>query len=378
MNAKKECGKTIHLSQLVFGYLKQWRAVAAAMLVGAVLLGGLQLVLPARMVTDSRITTENQQKIDDNQSTIQSYYDSIGGKNETQALKERNERIKNDSQTLERQKKALSRCEETLSEVEDLMDSLSGSALMDALSTKTKLLEDMRELQNSVGECEANISYYEKDIKNVKKQFAAIKKLKAENKKLKAEMEAQPESRSIKRILGFAVLGACIGAFLVACAVLVRYWFRKTLDAASSVGERWNVPVIADVHAQPQTKHNTKLDQRIAAWSGDAQPRNTDAAYELLAAKLQAICSADEIILCGSIPAEKIEQLAQRLRKNLTAGRTILAVGNPAEDAQAAKILKGREAVMVEKIDSSRYAEMNALLEQANLEQTHIIGCIVV
>lgn len=65
--------RTIYFKDLLFAVLYRWRAVLAAMLIGAVLLGGMELLGASDKVTlnSVSVTPENQIKIDQYQNTLE-------------------------------------------------------------------------------------------------------------------------------------------------------------------------------------------------------------------------------------------------------------------------------------------------------------------
>lgn len=65
--------RTIYFKDLLFSVLYKWRAILAAMLIGAVLLGGMELLSASDQVTlnSVSVTPENQIKIDQYQNTLE-------------------------------------------------------------------------------------------------------------------------------------------------------------------------------------------------------------------------------------------------------------------------------------------------------------------
>lgn len=207
----------------------------------------------------------------------------------------------------------------------------------------------------------------------------AVALLRQRNEELTAAMEPYPDLKSTADYIKYAILGIGLGGIAAVAYLIARFILSGTIDGADSVREYYGVAVLANLHLS-NGKPNTWIDRLLKKWNGELLSIDFDSEYELLAAKLQAVCpdSCGEILVCSTADADGVEKLCAGVQGFLGKDTAIRAIGNPALDVKAAKAAKNAVVLVAEETDRSRFEAVDRLAEQLELSSAQVLGFVLI
>lgn len=368
--------KTVNLKRMAITCLKSWRVILIAMIIGAVLSGGISFLWAPKIIeVDQAVIDANQEQIDQNDSLLNQY----------NAAKE----------ILDHQRSNLATYEELLKEAIKLKDSSHSEVDAELLSQISSFTEKITSAKINIIELEIGIENYKKQIKDIIEDAEesmslsiqdeyddvadTLERLNEELEERNASMEPYVEQRTVKNIAVKILVGIVLGAMVVVGIVAVKFIFNKKIDSIDSVRECYRLPVLANLYC-PKDKRRTGIDRMLKKWAGEALEIDSDAEHALIAAKLQAICPDEsaEIMLCSADGRDIAKALGNGIRENLGGTINLIAIGNPVRDAEAALAVKDAAVVLVAKINTSRYEEISETIEQLALSKANILGFILI
>lgn len=397
MNNYNNEGKTIDFKYFIISYLKKWRIILIAMIVGALLFGVIQILKAPNVITASKdVITANQKQIDKNNETIAEYKKTITSNKSK--ISSNNDNIVNRENDIVAAKQKLSEQQSYLASYENLLNESNKLKNIVAAKDRAVLIVQIAELtdkimilETEIKATEASIKTYEQEIADMKlavssslpnsieKTEQKIVALEKKNDELRAAIEPYPEKKSLTSIIIFSIIGLFMGAFAVACFELIKITLCGKVNSSNCIKERYHIPVLSVLHIV-EGKHKTKLDLTLERLNGEKREIDEAVEYEILAAKIQSICPEDKknILLCGSIDTDSIEKLRIGITKFIGDKITIDIAQNPCQNADAALAVKNSCVVLVEKINESVYTVLDQIIEQLTLSNSRILGCILI
>jgi len=388
--------KKIDLKRLAVKWLKHWRMIGVAAMVGAVLMVCVCAISGGETVDpQDSLATTNQQQIDANNSSIAEYEAHIEKNNENiessdEILAKMCANADEARARLEIQRECLSTYESLISEANRLKDSVSSQdrveqvmEISDLTEKVLEITEQIEAIEASIVECETQMDEYRQTVATTLPETneylqKKIDELRAENEELQATVTAFAKGGSVGDYLKYAALGLALGALTVAGYVLVVTMFGSKVEDAEALKERYGLPVLADLHVT-KSKYNTGFDRRIEKQNGEKRTINAEAEYKLLAAKLYAINPEEngDILVVSTADSSYTSALCDGIKKHLQKELEVNAVGDPVRDAGAAQAVKNACVVLAERIDESAYADIDRMLEQLSLSNAKVLGCVL-
>ncbi|MDD6678374.1 MAG: hypothetical protein PUF71_03180 [Firmicutes bacterium] len=183
---------------------------------------------------------------------------------------------------------------------------------------------------------------------------------------------------NLKEIMVFCVLGAVMGAFLVACWVLTKEILSGKIACPADVKGRYGLFIVGNIHVW-QEKKGTRLDRWLNRCLGHRTKVNTEEACRLMAAKIRLIChnGEKEVLLCGTADQKKIQEVCDTVGKYLPADLKLQVIANPAYHAEAAQMLQTADVILAEEIDRSTFRETDKIVELVSVSGRKVLGCIL-
>lgn len=420
--------RTIYFKDLVFSVLYRWRAILAAMLIGAVLLGGLECLSASKEVTlnSVSVTPENQLKIDQYQNTLERtellieshtvYMDEsilmkldsyaaytaglyVSANPATEADSENRAAAilyayrtglldtavmealgkKYDMETI--YLKELITPEVTNAGILNIF--VRGRTLEEAEAIVASLKEILEAQQEQVSQTIAphklQISSFSAgpaidkalyDLQNAAQQRMTTLKNTATSAttELNKLLPTQLQSGKAQPLL-FAVVGAFLGAFFMAAVTCVMHIGSGKVYSARTLKDRAGVRILGCVSGKKRKAIDNwlrKLEGRILYTQPDA-----------IIANIANRCTEyKHLLVFGCCDADLIRPLTEEL---IASGIQCTLCAEPAGSAQAIKALPGCDAaVLVATCGESSYDDVIWTVETVGEYQKTLLGCVLI
>lgn len=397
MNSYINEERAINLKRLAVEYFKLWRIILFAVLAGAVAFTCFcALKAPEVIVPDEKLVASIQKQMDSNNTSIAELQKGIKNNNSQissniDAIAERENDIVSATTKLEGQKKDLVTYENLCAEANRLINIVSADSRAELIAQISDLTGKILSIKNQIRVTGKEISGYEKEIETLQEAIdttlpeaneqlnARMEELQLQNEELMASMNPRVISKSAGDFVKYAIIGCVLGAFAIACYVLARFLLSDRIDCGDSVSDRYNVPVLADLHLS-EGKHSTRLDLMLEKWNGERRELSDIAEYKLLAAKVCAICpeDADSIVIVSSVDDPCAAELCENIARHMEEGISISVAGNPLCNAEAALRARNSCSVIVEKAGKSVYRDTTGMIELLSLSNSRILGFVLV
>lgn len=393
-NEPKKFTRVISVRWLLFTYLKLWRVILLAILIGGLLMGGYKAVSAASAVEDAALVAENEEQISANNGRIEECTEKIAknmediqtGRDEINYLQDE---VGLQTQRLATLEAYLATCEEALAKAQ----SLAASAGEDSAVILSQLAECSQRVQDTndqIYELKTSLTTNQRNLKRCKEVVeeelplenqalqTELLTLQMKNATLQAEMEPKPADKSLKSIVKFALVGGFMGAALVGCWLICKLRVQNRLYSEEELKDCFGFYELGSL-AVAHGKHATKLDLLLEQWNGESRQIDEEAAYRLMAARLQAVSNeGDSFVLSGTVEEAALERVCHGLTQYLPAGNRVDMVAAPLNSPEAIVSLKNARVILVEAKDVSSMREIGRLAEQLWVGNAQIAGYVVI
>ena len=420
--------RTVYFKDLVFSVLYKWKAIVAAMLIGAALLGGMEYLGAAGEVTlnSVSVTPENQMKIDQYQSTLErterlieshSVYlkesvivalDSYAAYTSTTYISvtpASQESVNDPTSAIlfaYRTEILSNTVMEALGEqlkvapiyVKELITpEVTGTGVLnvfargrtleeaEAIAAYVKTLaEDRQErisrtiaphsLQTSSVSAGPAVDKALYDLQNAAYQRMTSLKNTVTNTttELNKLLPTQLQEGEPQPLL-FAIVGAILGAFLMVAIACVQHIGSGKVYSARTLKDRTGLRILGRVCGKkrnPIDRWLRKLEGRVAHTQPDA----------IIANIVNRCAEVKQLLVFGETDAELLRPLTEKLNE---AGVNCTLIAEPAGSAQAMKALPACDAaVLVEVCGRSAYEDVLLTVETVTDYGKTLLGCVLI
>lgn len=388
--------QSIDLKQLVFDFLKKWRLLLVLMIIGALLLGGYRALKPAAHVVDSAAQEEIKKKIEDNEKQQDALLDS---KLEAQ------DQIETNKQTIASKENTIVNLEEQITNqqayiesskiiLEEMQDLYSRSKGEEAASLMTQILDmhnQIQTVQNKIWVWKQDVVNANSEIKSLQNTNAgsltrSIAKLEKEIDKLQEDRVKLEESLlgtetveqpSVKKVILFAIVGAVLGAMVLAIWMFLRVLLSHKLQNIQELAEVYHFPVLGSLYIS-HSKHRLALDRWLDRLSGEQRQIDDAAICSRIAAQLrvQIPDGAQRVVFTGTLSENVIRAVCDEVRTAVPEDWTLCVSADPLRDSNAMVMLKNANVVLVEakrESDTRAIRELMKLLSVCHAKQLGFI-----
>ena len=386
--------RSIDLKRLLYVCLRQWRVIIAVMLLGSAAAAGLYAIKPPELLQPDKDTAsqsrtlmeENSAAIAQCRSTIENNTAQIEAFDET--VEAISAEMADAEEKLLEQQAQLETYQRLLTEAERSLNRVSADAKVDLIAQISSLTDKITTMNTRIAETEAAIEGCRARVSDTdlavsvtlpelnEELTARIAELEQHNEQLAASVEPSPQPKTLGELVRFALIGMILGGLAAAAWFVIAHLFSGKLDSAVHVRERYDIPVLADLHLSG-FRHGTALDLKLERWAGEVRTVE-DSEYEILAARLRAVCpEKGTVLLCSTSDETETNQLCSRLKQLLDSHLTLTAAGNPARSATAALAAKDACVLLAEQPGISRCEAVDRMVEQLTLCGADILGCVL-
>lgn len=198
---------------------------------------------------------------------------------------------------------------------------------------------------------------------------------KGEMKALKEPVLAQPSMSGVAKAgVKFAVVGGVLGAFAVVFGVCVVFLLSGKVHSAGELKSRFRVKILG---VMPSGDHVGAVDAWLNRLEGRAQGAPEEK-YVLMAAEIQNhVERAKTVLVVGSAGDEKLQQVAEKLRKQLDDIAVVVGCDLLQNVDSLRKLAEVDCVILVEQCNVSSYGEIELMLEKAVELKKEVLGCVV-
>ncbi|MCD7737617.1 MAG: hypothetical protein LUH58_01045 [Lachnospiraceae bacterium] len=415
----------IDLKDLCVSVLRKWRLMLLAAAVGAVLLGGLRIVMnltsePELVMSSSEITaaetevataekaittaqtaittaeteiTRLEGEITKAETAIETNEKTIDGLDDKIALAE--SQLANLNSFLDNYNAALEKL------MEGEMDAEMADRMTDYLiqidTIQTSILEKETEIMNlyasgpdleEANEKQADvIADYEDQITVQEEEIAKQEAIIAEQEELIAGLEEQMEQVTsvslTSKLVTFIVLGAFVGICLVCVYAFLKYCFDKTIHMEEDFSKYTGLHVLGsiDLAEKDSEKKKNVIDRLIDKFAGvDLESDHTSATQcAIAAAKIQVLAGKKKVLVTGTVDGDRIEKVCAGLKDSLPQGEyEVLSAENPMYHSEEILRMGEYELVLVEAPHATRVKELLSLTGFLKLSDVNVVGIVSV
>lgn len=184
---------------------------------------------------------------------------------------------------------------------------------------------------------------------------------------LEALQEPATSSVSKKKVIIIAVIGAILGACLVAGIAWLAYISGGKVYSARTLRNATGLKVLGCLAGKEYPNQIDRLLRKLEGRSMDTQR------LDVIAATVRNCCPGEKLLITGNAPQQ--EALAQQLQK---LGLQPCVCGNLPDSTQALEALPSCDAVLlVESCGVSRYADILQTMERVADQNKPVIGCVL-
>ena len=392
--------RTIDLKQLFFDYLKHWRAIVVAIVIGALLLGGYKAIRPTAATTSESQLETLQKAVDDAESARDALADSKLEAQEQIAANRRS--IKSKEATIARLNKQIAAQQTELTTDTALLDELQKLYRAASGETAATLMTQVIDLHNriqsiqsdiwsweqSIADTEAEIQTLEvandgslaRTVTNLEKEITKAEKTLTKAREALDEADGTPSASapvSKKKIVLFAAAGGVLGAVVVAGWMFLVALLSRRLQNAAELTEMYQLPLLGSLYTAPG-KHKTKLDCALDRASGEPRAVNAALVCGQVAAKMAVQLPGDtqHIVLTGTLPAGRLQAAADALQAALPAGWTMEIAADALHVPASTERLKDANVVLAEAKRVSDTRDIAALMALLNISHSRVLGVL--
>jgi hypothetical protein len=169
----------------------------------------------------------------------------------------------------------------------------------------------------------------------------------------------------------FAVIGFVIGAFLVACVIVIDYIFGKKFSTQSKFFSRF--PGINKIGVAKPAKKGSAYAKAIDIKTGDDNHLSDENSVKLMSANVKNLTSGmDKVLFTGTADAEKVKELVKALNIKADVKASIF------EDPSCLESIADYDGIIL--VEQRDYSDRKLIAEELELisnADTKLIGAIV-
>ncbi|MCD8130892.1 MAG: hypothetical protein LUE16_06380 [Lachnospiraceae bacterium] len=400
----------IDLKDLCVSVLKKWRFILLAAVAGAVLLGGLRVLInltsaPELVMSSSELTeaeteiadaekaittaeteiTRLEGEITKAETTIEANEKSIANIDDRVALAE--SQLENLNKFLDNYSAALEKLMESEEMDADLADRMTDYLVqIDTIQTSILSKEtEIMDLYDSGPELEEANEDLAEAIEDYEEQIAEQESLIEEQEELIADLEvqmAQVTSVSLtNKIVTFIILGAFVGICLICAYAFLQYCFDKTIHMEEDFSKYTGLHVLSsiDLAEKDSGKKKNVIDRLIDKFAGiNPEADHTSATQcAIAAAKIQVLTGNKKVLVTGTVDGDRIEKVCAGLRESLPQGEyEVLSAENPMYHSEEILRMGEYGIVLVEAPHITKVKELLSLTGFLRLSDVNVIGIV--
>lgn len=372
----------IDLKQLLISICRHWKLIILAMLVGAVLLGGMKLLGDSTEAIEAEIDANEDeiQKLDDQlfdieQNILRKQRELLAAEvslqEQTQLASQIDDNIKVYEQTLE----WLQTKVDAGGTYEEM--GLAVAAMTESLrmlrEDKIVAQENVRRYQNSVDQIKEDLETVQKrEQKNIDDLNGDIDELKERN----AELEQMNGRASVSSAVKMAIVGAVLGAFAVCGVDFVRFLTTHRLNGSYELKDRYGLRILGNLHCSGRKGGINRLLDR---WAGEPTKVDEGREYALAASAIRVEDDGKKpVLVLGTAGLDVTQKVCAGLQSALPElAERMASAGNPVYDAPALEKLGDSLVVLAESVEHSNKQELDRLAELVHVSHAQVLGVVL-
>ncbi len=373
----------INLKQLFISMCRRWKLILLAMLVGAVLLGGMKLLGDSTADIEAEIEANDKQiqKLDDELFKIEQ---EILTKKRSLLAAEVN--LQEQNRLVSQIDENIQIYEQTLEWLRGKMDSGNGdydsvslaiTAVNDGLCSlrdqKIAAQENAHRFQNSVDQLQEDIAtIQEREKKSMEDLQQEIDELEEHNAELEKRNGRAPLSSAVK----MAIVGAILGAFAVCGVEFVRFLSGHHLNGSFELKDRYGLRILGNLHSSGRKGAINRLLDR---WAGEPTQVDEGQEYALAASAIRVENGGEKpVLVLGTAGLDVTQKVCTGLQSaSPELAKHMAPAGNPVYDAPALEKLSGSLVVLAESVQHSDKRELDRLAELVRVSHAQVLGVVL-
>ena len=193
----------------------------------------------------------------------------------------------------------------------------------------------------------------------------------------KLEANGEPKAPGM-HLPKMAVIGFILGGILMLFIYAATYIFRGTVNNASELTDRYNLPIFGSVPKSGHLHAYRGLDKLFSRWELGKDAQKVDIVYDNICALISKNEDAKTILLVSSLPEAKLNKVRDELTKRLSE-KTIDVIGNMLHSNEVVpEAIKADEVIVVEETHASRIEDIDRMAETLMICKANVIGCITI
>lgn len=373
----------IDLKQLFISMCRRWKLIILAMLVGAVLLGGVKLL------GDS--TGDIEAEIEANETQMRKLDDQLYKIKQDILTKQRNKltaeiNLQEQTRLVDQIDDNIKIYEQTLEWLRGKMDSGNGdyqgislaiTAVNDGLCSlrdqKIAAQENARRFQASIDQFQEDLdTIQEREKKNMENLQQGIDELKERNTQLEQMNGRAPLSSAVK----MAIVGAILGAFAVCGLEFVRFLTTHRLNGSYELKDRYGLRILSNLYCSGRKGWINRLLDR---WAGEPTQVDESREYALAASAIRVEDDGKKsVLVLGTAGLDVTQKVCSGLQSALPElTERLTPAGNPVYDALALEKLSGSLVVLAESVQHSDKRELDRLAELVRVSNAQVLGVVL-
>lgn len=373
----------IDLKQLLISICRRWKLILLAVLVGAVLLGGVKLL------SDS--TEAIEAEIEANEEEIQVLDEELY-KIEQDILKKQRELLAAEVSQQEQSRLAsqiddnIKLYEQTLEWLRGKMDSgnpdyeglslaiaTTNDGLRSLRDQKITVQENMRRFQMQAEQLQEDVDTIQKrEKKNMDDLQESIATLQEANAQLEQRNGRAPVSSAVK----MAIIGGILGAIAVCGVEFVRFLTTHHLNGSFELKDRYDLRILGSLYC---SGHKGGIDRLLDRWAGEPTSVDESREYALAASAIRVEDDGQKpVLVLGTAGLDVTQKVCAGLQSALPElAQRMTSVGNPVYDAPALEKLGGSLVVLAESVQHSDKRELDRLAELVQVSHAQVLGVVL-
>lgn len=386
----------VDLRALFASALRKWAWFFGAVLIGALLFGLYRGVLnPGKAAGETRIE-EMQETVEASETSLKTNANdiaacerNIAANNEKIASHEKI--IANYESSLKEMRETLATLKKTLAEAERALsdESLSAAARVELIGQISAVEGDIINVNGRIDEAvrmtntlHEETMTWRNDIESNTVRIGTLKDAREKLQKTLDEQRAELEEMSgrpgKKSVLLTAAIGGVLGGFLFCGVVFVQFLTDKKLRGAKEYGMRYGVYVLGQLRSAKAQSRKGKFSRALDAFAGDIETAESeDKVFELVAAALRARTDKKTVAVTGTLAADELSAVADRLGAFMPEGYDVKSFPNPVYNAGLLSELEGRAVLLTEAKGVSDRRETDKLAGLLTVCGADVVGAML-
>lgn len=373
----------IDLKQLFISICRRWKLILLAVLVGAVLLGGVKLLSDSTEAIEAEIEANEEEirELDDDLYKIEQ--DILKKQRELlQAEVSQQEQVRLDSQIDDN----IKLYEQTLEWLRGKMDSENGDyeGLSLAIATVNDGLRSLREqkitVQENMRRFQMTAEQLQEDIDTIQeREKTRVEKLQKEIAELQEEnalLEQRNGRASLSSAVKMAIVGGILGAFVVCGVEFCRFLSTHHLNGSFELKDRYDLRILANLACSGRKGGINRLLDR---WAGEPTSVDEGREYALAASAIRVENEGQKpVLVLGTAGMDVTQKVCAGLQAALPElAERMSPVGNPVYDAPSLEKLGGSLVVLAESVQHSDKRELDRLAELVQVSHAQVLGVVL-